>query len=90
MALTRVQGNNQGALVAGQFMDVIIRVEGVRSFGVKCMVSVRIRDYGYSCCCLIQVQLLRDSQMFTDRPGNIQEILYAAVWLVGEFARLTY
>eukprot|EP01087_Luapelamoeba_hula_P001795 TRINITY_DN1159_c0_g1_i1.p1 TRINITY_DN1159_c0_g1~~TRINITY_DN1159_c0_g1_i1.p1 ORF type:complete len:1290 (+),score=270.56 TRINITY_DN1159_c0_g1_i1:148-4017(+) len=70
MSLTRIPGNNHGALIASQFMDVIIRVPDVRPCGIKCM-----------------VQLIRDSQLFVDSPGDIQEVLYAAVYLVGEFAR---
>lgn len=40
MSITRVQGNHQGALIASQFMDVIIRVGLVRRFGIKCMVWI--------------------------------------------------
>ncbi len=41
MTLTKVVGNGtkHGKLLSNQFMDVIIRVNVVRSFGVKNMVS---------------------------------------------------
>lgn len=51
-------------------MDVIIRVNVVRSFGVKNM-----------------TQLLRDSTLFNEGQGSsVQEVLYAAAWIVGEFS----
>ncbi len=34
-----------------------------------------------------QIQLLRDSTLFNEAQGsNVQEVLYAAAWIVGEFA----
>ncbi len=51
-------------------MDVIIRVNVVRSYGVKNM-----------------IQLLRDSTLFNEGQGSsVQEVLYAAAWIVGEFS----
>eukprot|EP00026_Physarum_polycephalum_P000665 Phypoly_transcript_00666.p1 GENE.Phypoly_transcript_00666~~Phypoly_transcript_00666.p1 ORF type:complete len:1220 (+),score=294.05 Phypoly_transcript_00666:473-3661(+) len=69
--LTRVHGTPHGSLIASQILDVMIRVEVVRPFGVKQMVS-----------------LLRDSHLFSNpTSGGICEVLYAAAWSVGEFAR---
>jgi len=51
-------------------MDVIIRVNVVRSFGVRNM-----------------IQLLRDSTLFNEsQSSSVQEVLYAAAWVVGEFS----
>lgn len=36
--LTRVPGNEQGKLIADQFLDVAVRVEAVRRFCVKQMI----------------------------------------------------
>jgi hypothetical protein len=48
--LTRVPGNEQGKLIADQFLDVAVRVEAVRRFAVKQMIL------------LLQDQLFYNSQ----------------------------
>ncbi|KAL6061399.1 AP-3 complex subunit delta-1 [Balamuthia mandrillaris] len=74
VSLTRVKGTKHGRLICDQMMDVTIRVEDIRPFAVHQM-----------------TQLLRDSQLLMENPNNssIHEVLYAAVWIVGEFARYT-
>ncbi|ELR18756.1 adaptin subfamily protein [Acanthamoeba castellanii str. Neff] len=72
MTLVRLigPGTKHGKLISSQFMDVIIRVNVVRSYGVKNM-----------------IQLLRDSTLFNEGQGSsVQEVLYAAAWIVGEFS----
>eukprot|EP01088_Endostelium_zonatum_P008528 TRINITY_DN2157_c0_g1_i1.p1 TRINITY_DN2157_c0_g1~~TRINITY_DN2157_c0_g1_i1.p1 ORF type:complete len:1133 (-),score=450.35 TRINITY_DN2157_c0_g1_i1:58-3456(-) len=64
-------GSRYGKLLSSQFMDVLIRVESVRDFGINAM-----------------LKLLKESILFSNGPGgnnSIQEVLYAAAWLIGEF-----
>jgi Adaptin N terminal region len=62
----------RGKLVAAQLQDVIIRVEVVRSFGVKNMLS------------LLREALIFAESPREDGPS---EVLFTAAWCVGEFAR---
>jgi len=71
MELAHVTGTQHGVLIANQFMDVIIRVNIVRPFGIKNMISL-LRD----------TQILSDNL----REGGNCEVLYSAAWVVGEFA----
>ena len=47
--LTRVPGNEQGKLIADQFLDVAVRVEAVRRFAVKQMILLLQDQYFYNC-----------------------------------------
>jgi AP-3 complex subunit delta-1 len=69
--IAHIQGIKSGKLLSAQFTDVVIRVEMVRQYGVKQMVSL-----------LKSVDLLSDNLA----EGGNCEVLYAAAWLVGEFA----
>lgn len=69
--LTHVHGNTHGALIASQMLDVCIRVKVVRPFGVKQMAGI-----------------IRDPRMLSNPEVNgVCEVLYAAAWIIGEFAR---
>eukprot|EP01111_Echinosteliopsis_oligospora_P001434 TRINITY_DN1216_c0_g1_i3.p1 TRINITY_DN1216_c0_g1~~TRINITY_DN1216_c0_g1_i3.p1 ORF type:complete len:1244 (-),score=342.48 TRINITY_DN1216_c0_g1_i3:2933-6664(-) len=69
--LTHVHGTSHGSLLAAQLLDVIVRVTIVRRFGVQQMVG-----------------LLREARLLSNPvAGGVCEVLYAAAWTVGEFAR---
>ncbi|XP_040172674.1 AP-3 complex subunit delta [Anopheles arabiensis] len=62
-------GSRHGRLIAGQLLDVAIRVQAVRTFAVNEMAT------------------LLETYPVTAAPnGTMQEVLYAAAWIVGEFA----
>uniref|UniRef100_A0A182MZL2 AP-3 complex subunit delta n=1 Tax=Anopheles dirus TaxID=7168 RepID=A0A182MZL2_9DIPT len=63
-------GSRHGRLIAGQLLDVAIRVQAVRAFAVNEMAT------------------LLETYPVTAAPngGTMQEVLYAAAWIVGEFA----
>ncbi|KNC51771.1 garnet [Thecamonas trahens ATCC 50062] len=70
--MTRIRGTKHGRLIADQFLDVAIRVRVVRPYVVQNMVN-----------------LLLDPRFLADNPkgkDSISEVLYAAAWIVGEFA----
>eukprot|EP01114_Cavostelium_apophysatum_P002110 TRINITY_DN1183_c0_g1_i5.p1 TRINITY_DN1183_c0_g1~~TRINITY_DN1183_c0_g1_i5.p1 ORF type:complete len:1154 (-),score=375.58 TRINITY_DN1183_c0_g1_i5:267-3728(-) len=71
MELAHTTGTAHGNLISAQFMDVIIRVNVVREFGVRNMLSL-LRDSS----------LLSDNL----KEGANCEVLYAAAWAVGEFS----
>jgi AP-3 complex subunit delta-1 len=86
--LAHTQGTKHGDLLASQFMDVIIRVKVVRPQGVRQMVQIYIYSILYDADGNEQAALLRDMSLVSDLPaaGGNCEVLYAAGWLVGEFA----
>ena len=69
--LTRVHGTKHGKRISDQLMDVCIRVKIIREYGVLSMVN-----------------LLNDPRLTDENPveGGICEVIYAAAWIVGEFA----
>jgi len=69
--LTYYPTSTHGALIASQLMDTAIRVKVIRPFAVTNM-----------------VKLIVDDRFFNDIGPNssMLEVLYAAAWLVGEFA----
>ncbi|KYR00084.1 delta adaptin [Tieghemostelium lacteum] len=68
--LTRHQDTEHGQLIASQFLDVIIRVKVVRTYGTKQMID-----------------LLKNPKLMSNPTENgICEVLYAAAWIIGEFA----
>mmetsp|Transcript_29695 Transcript_29695/g.41030 ORF Transcript_29695/g.41030 Transcript_29695/m.41030 type:complete len:1213 (-) Transcript_29695:137-3775(-) len=73
MELTHVKSTSHGRLISSQMLDVTIRVKSMRSISVQNMVN-----------------LLRDPRILTDNPNDttIQEVLYAAAYIVGEYADL--
>lgn len=73
MELTHISGTKHGSLISAQFMDVCIRVNVVRPFAVKNMLSL-LRDS----------QILGENP----REGGNTEVLYAAAWVVGEFSSM--
>jgi len=72
--LTHTQGTTHGKRISDQLLDVCIRVNIIREFGVRNMVT-----------------LLQDSRFTGENPteNGICEVLYAAAWIVGEFASFT-
>jgi len=69
MQISHVNGIKDGKLIAEQFMDIIIRVAVIRSFGVKNMVNlIRSEDI------LLNVS-----------SGTNSEVLFAAGYIIGEF-----
>lgn len=71
--LTRIEGTKHGTLIAGQMLDVAIRVQAIRSFAVSQMAVL-----------LYNAHLLVGN---SDR-NSICEVLYAAAWICGEFSDL--
>lgn len=69
--LTRVEGTKHGKLIAGQLMDVAIRVKAVRPTATKMLVS------------LLSLSHLHGS---ANNKNGVCEVLYAAAWVAGEFA----
>eukprot|EP00003_Mantamonas_plastica_P010943 TRINITY_DN204_c0_g1_i9.p1 TRINITY_DN204_c0_g1~~TRINITY_DN204_c0_g1_i9.p1 ORF type:complete len:787 (-),score=371.76 TRINITY_DN204_c0_g1_i9:131-2491(-) len=70
--LTRIPGPiAHGDKIAEQFMDVIIRVKVIRPFGVKNMAKLLLEDRLWN---------IRDDSSLT-------EVLHAAAWLCGEYAK---
>jgi len=71
--LAREPGVGSGDTIKQQLMDVIIRVRAVRPYGVKAM-----------------IELLSDAEMQAQcsRDTTAAQVMYAAAWLVGEFADL--
>lgn len=68
--LSYVQGPLHGPKVAAQLIDVSVRAESVRAYAVKCMLG-----------------LLLDANLFLGQSQTtISNVLYAAGWLVGEYA----
>eukprot|EP00761_Pharyngomonas_kirbyi_P012792 gb/GECH01012819.1/.p1 GENE.gb/GECH01012819.1/~~gb/GECH01012819.1/.p1 ORF type:complete len:1117 (+),score=330.82 gb/GECH01012819.1/:1-3351(+) len=61
-----------GQEIASQLMDVVIRVQGIRPFGVKRMISL-----------LNSSNLINENFDIS----NMHQVLYAAAWLVGEFVK---
>ena len=73
MELTHVKNTSHGDLISSQLLDISIRVKAIRAVSVTNMVS-----------------LLRDPRLLTDShvSNSLQEVLYAAAYIVGEFAEL--
>lgn len=70
MDLSYIQGPVHGSLVAAQLIDVSVRAESVREYAVHCMLG-----------------LLLDSNLFMGQSQTtISNVLYAAGWIVGEYA----
>lgn len=68
--LSYIQGPVHGSLVAAQLIDVSVRAESVREYAVHCMLG-----------------LLLDSNLFMGQSQTtISNVLYAAGWIVGEYA----
>eukprot|EP01006_Ploeotia_vitrea_P035752 TRINITY_DN65931_c11_g1_i1.p1 TRINITY_DN65931_c11_g1~~TRINITY_DN65931_c11_g1_i1.p1 ORF type:complete len:1157 (+),score=279.43 TRINITY_DN65931_c11_g1_i1:72-3542(+) len=69
---TEIKNVRHGKALAGQFMDICIRVKAIREFGVRCMFSV-----------LSSSNIFTES-LDTTR-SNMYEVLSSAAWLCGEF-----
>lgn len=69
--LTKMKSTQHGKLLANQMMDVAIRVVAIRPFAVKQMAI-----------------LVENSHLFSTnaQKNGICEVMYAAVWLCGEYA----
>eukprot|EP01133_Synstelium_polycarpum_P014590 gene14590-17251_t len=68
--LSEISETVHGKLIASQLLDVVIRVKVVRAYGTRQMIS-----------------LLKNPKLMSNpREGGICEVLYAAAWVVGEFA----
>mmetsp|Transcript_9875 Transcript_9875/g.28025 ORF Transcript_9875/g.28025 Transcript_9875/m.28025 type:complete len:1289 (-) Transcript_9875:795-4661(-) len=70
--LATIQGSQHGKLVANQLMEVAMRVPPVRPYAVEAMVSF----------------LLDAKLMLGQVQTTFNEVLYAAAWVVGEYAAL--
>ncbi|EGG24223.1 delta adaptin [Cavenderia fasciculata] len=68
--LSEVSETAHGPLIASQLLDVTIRVRVVRSYATKQMIAL----------------LKSPKLMANPKEGGICEVLYAAAWIVGEFA----
>jgi len=70
--MSMVPGTSHGTLMARQLMDVSVRVASVRPFAVESMIG-----------------MLLDRRL-VNGPGQktIFEVLYAAAWIVGEYANI--
>ena len=68
--LTHVQGTKHGKRISDQLLDVCIRVQVIREFGVQNMVQL-----------LHDTRLTAENPT----ENGICEVLYAASWIVGEF-----
>lgn len=70
--LARVEGMKHGPLLAHQMLDVAVRVKAIRPFAVSQMTL-----------------LLNNSHMFMQPSGgsNMANVLYAAAWICGEYAK---
>jgi len=78
--LARAKGGSEakhGSLIAAQMMDVAIRVESVRAFAVAQMALLIENSH----------LLLNCGSNAGSRGGAAAEVLYAACWICGEFAR---
>lgn len=71
--LAKMKGTHHGKLLANQMMDVAIRVVSIRKFAVSQM-AILVDNCQYFC---------HNSKM-----NGVCEILYAAVWICGEYAEL--
>lgn len=71
--LTRMEGTKHGHLIAGQMMDVAIRVASIRPFAVAQM-ALLIDNYHL---------LVHGS----GQRNSAAEVLYAASWICGEFSQ---
>jgi AP-3 complex subunit delta-1 len=69
--MTRFEGTRQGHLIAGQMLDVTIRVRDVRPFAVKQMATILENTHLFS---------------GSTHENGICEVLYAAAWITGEFS----
>eukprot|EP01125_Pyxidicula_operculata_P007616 TRINITY_DN2586_c1_g1_i1.p1 TRINITY_DN2586_c1_g1~~TRINITY_DN2586_c1_g1_i1.p1 ORF type:complete len:1273 (-),score=465.08 TRINITY_DN2586_c1_g1_i1:117-3935(-) len=71
MDLTQVKGVSNGHVISEQIFDVCVRVKVVRPAAVRYMLI-----------------LLQDDSLITEDPkaGGMCESLYAAAWVVGEYA----
>jgi hypothetical protein len=70
--LSYVQGPVHGPMVAAQLMDLAVRAEGVREFAVRCMLGL----------------LLEPNLYLGQSQTTMQNVLYAAGWIIGEYADL--
>eukprot|EP01132_Coremiostelium_polycephalum_P002560 gene2560-3170_t len=68
--LSQIQETVHGKLIASQFLDVIIRVRVIRTYGTKQMIEL----------------LKSPRLMSNPTENGICEVLYAAAWIVGEFS----
>lgn len=68
--ISEIPGLPHGNKISCQLMDVIIRVQGIRSFGTKMMITL-----------LNSSNLINENFDISD----MHQVLYAAAWLVGEF-----
>lgn len=69
--LTRIEGTRHGKLIASQMLDVVIRVQAIREFGVSQLALL-----------LDSAHLLVGNA----QRNSICEVLYAAAWICGEFS----
>jgi AP-3 complex subunit delta-1 len=69
-SLSQVQGSSHGELIALQLVDLTVRVESVRPLAVAALLP-----------------MLKDkSALSGHKRGTMEEVLYAAAWIVGEYA----
>jgi AP-3 complex subunit delta-1 len=76
--LTRMEGTRHGKLLAHQMLDVAIRVESIRPFIVRQMAILLDNIHVFTTSLATSV---------TKSLSDIYEVLYAATWICGEFAR---
>eukprot|EP00657_Telonema_sp_P-1_P006815 TRINITY_DN2625_c0_g1_i1.p1 TRINITY_DN2625_c0_g1~~TRINITY_DN2625_c0_g1_i1.p1 ORF type:complete len:626 (-),score=178.02 TRINITY_DN2625_c0_g1_i1:105-1982(-) len=69
--LSMLRGLQTGALIAEQLVDIVVRVESIRAYATERMVSLLHNEHAMS-------------ESATDTA--IQEALFAASWIVGEFS----
>lgn len=69
-----MEGTKHGKLIATQLLDVTIRVQAIRKFSAQ------------QCA-----MLLENASILTGQPrATMSEVLYAAAWICGEFARFEF
>ncbi|GAM17153.1 hypothetical protein SAMD00019534_003280 [Acytostelium subglobosum LB1] len=68
--LSEITETLHGKLIASQILDVVIRVKVVRAYAAKAMINL----------------LKNPKLMANPKEDGICEVLYAAAWIVGEFA----
>jgi len=71
--LSHLRGLTHGKLISDQLIDVVVRVDSIRQFAVNKMLL-----------------LLRDPHILSESTTDTstQEVLFAAAWVLGEFASL--
>lgn len=81
--LTRMEGTRHGKLLSGQMLDVAIRVESIRPFIVHQMSILLENIHLFTTTGVNSVKMTSEKSNTT---SDICEVLYAAVWICGEFA----